>query len=48
MPMPKAKRRSTDRMERIEWQLDQIRSHTQVVALVSVLIMIGFVLAVFW
>jgi len=28
-------------MERIEWQLDQIRAHTQIVALASLLIMLA-------
>ena len=41
------KRHSTDRMERIEWQLNQIRANTLVAGLVLGLQGVGVVIALF-
>lgn len=37
-------RRSADPMERIEWQLDQIRQHTLVIGLAAGLVLVGGVM----
>ena len=42
----KARRRSEDPLERIEWQLDQIRAHTLIVAGFFVLALIGALLSI--
>lgn len=47
MPNRKPLRRSSDRMERIEWQLDQIRANTQVIAFIIVLIFLIIIILIF-